>query len=98
MVIPQAKARKSFANPTYTKMVETGKNKSKEHEEKQLKLFHLDFGNEEEEGMDKNSLKYKVRRALRKYFVKKINQKIAMFSRGETLDEDEDVNATSDEV
>lgn len=65
-----AKALKSSANPTYLK-THKSEDKSRapsKQEIKQLKLFHMDLG--DDENMDKSSLGYKIRKALRHYINK----------------------------
>lgn len=66
------KGAKSFANPTYLKNHKSDdKNREPSKQEtKQLKLFHMNLGEEDDEKMDKKSLGYKIRKALRNYINK----------------------------
>lgn len=62
-----------------------------------LKLCHINFGDDED--MDKSSLGYRLRKALKILFMRKINQRIEAFSRGETLEEDDsESKATPEEI
>jgi hypothetical protein len=65
-----------------------------------LVIAHVDFGkDDDEQGFDKNSLKYKLRKAIRTYFTRKVNEKIEKFTRGDTMfEEKDDKDLTSDTV
>jgi hypothetical protein len=64
-----------------------------------LVIAHVDFGkDDDEQGFDKNSLKYKLRKAIRTYFTRKVNEKIEKFSRGDTMFEEDDKDLTSEIV
>lgn len=66
----------------------------------ELVIAHLNLGNDDnDEGYDKNSLKYKLRKAIRAYFTRKLNEKIEKFTRGQTMfEEDQDKDLTTEEV
>ena len=72
MIEIEKSRRKSFANPTYLKNLQNEENNKDvaKPEVKQLKLFHMNLGEEEDEKMDKKSLGYKIRKALRHYISK----------------------------
>lgn len=71
---------------------------AKDKSQTQLKLAHMNLGDDAD--LDKNSLGYKLRRALITYFTKKVNEKINKFSRGETMHEDDEtiVKSTPEEI
>ena len=71
---------------------------SKSSNTKMLKMSHLNLGNDE--GLDPNGLKFKLRRSLRNYLSRKIEERIEAFTRGESLEEetDKDPDASPEEV
>ena len=64
-----------------------------------LKIAHMNLGSDEDWNLDKGSLKYKLRKAIRSYFSKILSERIAKFSRGQTMfKNDEEGSLTSEEI
>ena len=90
-----ANVLRSFCHKrTYSKE----KSLKKERSSGSLKIANFNLGSEEdEEQFDKNSLKFKLRRAIRTYFSKKLSERIEKFSRGQTMFEDDGEGSLSSE-
>lgn len=66
-----------------------------------LKVGHIDLIQDQDDaGVDKSSLKYKLRKAIITYFNKRLSERIQKFSRGQTMFEDSsgEGTLTSEEI